>query len=146
MPLPRGLSYFPAWPFAEDRMDTWVLKVSIAIPLVCIAGLGLWHLAAYLAGKLPKKPRTVRQSPEPPSSSQSPKFLPGDAPERLQRTCSTLEDSLAEKYLELAESWLRGGQPQKAAAAWQKVLQICPERRQRRSPGIVWSRWATINR
>ena len=53
MPLPRGQSYLLAWLFAADRMDTWVLKVSIAIPLVCIAGLGLWHLMVFLAGKLP---------------------------------------------------------------------------------------------
>jgi hypothetical protein len=103
---------------------------------VCIAGLGLWHLLAYLAGKLPKRPRTVRQSsPEPPSSIQSPKHVLkvrdpaelspiADDPERLQQACTALEDSLAENYLQLAESWLRRGQPQKAAAALKKILQI----------------------
>jgi len=30
----------------------------------------------------------------------------------LQQTCTDLEDSLAETYMELAESWLRSGQPQ----------------------------------
>ena len=141
MPLPRGHSYLLAWLFAADRMDTWVLKVSIAIPLVCIAGLGLWHLMVFLAGKLPKKPRTVRYSPEPPSSIQSREFPPRgralpkvaptrDSPEQLQQACTDLEDSLAEIYLKLAESWLRRGQTQKAATALKKILQICPDSRQ----------------
>ncbi len=141
MPLPRGYSYLLAWLFAADRMDTWVLKVSIAIPLVCIAGLGLWHLMVYLAGKLPKKPRTVRYSPEPPSPIPSrdfpprgralPKVAPArNSPEQLQQACTDLEDSLAETYMALAESWLRSGQPRRAAAALQKILQVCPERRQ----------------
>jgi hypothetical protein len=141
VPLPRGLRSLLAWPFAADRMDTWVLKASIVIFLVCIAALGLWHLVAYLVGKLPKKPRTVRQSPEPPSSSQSPQLLPRvptladvasirDDPERLQQACTALEDSLAEIYRELAESWLRTGQPQKATAALKKILQLCPDRHQ----------------
>jgi len=115
-----------------------VLKVSLAIPLVCLVGLGLWHLVAYLAGKLRKKPRTVRHSPEPPSASPSPKLVPAlaeiasarDDPERLQQACTALEGSLAETYLELAESWLRRGQLQNAAAALRKVLQVCPESRQ----------------
>jgi hypothetical protein len=142
VPLPRGrFSYLLAMPFAADQMDTYVLKVSIAIVLVCIAGLGLWHLVAYLGGKLPKKPRTVRQSPEPPASILSPNVVPrvrapanvamtGDDPERLQQTCTALEDSLAEAYIELAESWLRRGQPQKAAAVLKRILQICPEKHQ----------------
>ncbi len=141
MPLPRGHSYLLAWLFAADRMDTWVLKVSIAIPLVCIAGLGLWHLMVFLAGKLPKKPRTVRYSPEPPSSIQSREFPPReraltkvaparDSLEQLQQACTDLEDSLAAAYMALAESWLRNGQPQRAAAALKKILQVCPERRQ----------------
>jgi hypothetical protein len=141
MPLPRGQSDLLAWLFAAERMDTWVLKFSIAIPLVCIAGLGLWHLMVYLAGKLPKKPRTVRYSPEPPSPIPSREFPPRgraltkvapprDSPAQLQQACTDLEDSLADTYMELAESWLRNGQPQSAAAAWKKILQICPERRQ----------------
>ncbi len=125
-------------------MDTWVLKVSIAIPLVCIAGLALWHLMVYLAGKLPRKPRAVRYSPEPPSSTPSREFpqrgralrqaAPArDSPEQLQQACTDLEDSLAEIYMALAESWLRNGQPRRAAAALQKILQVCPERRQAQS-------------
>ena len=50
-------------------------------------------------------------------------------PERLQQVCTDLEDSLAEVYKELAESWLRHGQPQKAAAAL-KILRMYPDGRQ----------------
>ena len=141
MSLPMGLRYLPALAFTVDRMDTWVLWVSIAIPVVCIVGLGLWHLVAYVARKMPRKPRTARLSPEPPAPIRSPQPLglgrgpagvplSGDDPEQLQEACATLEDSLAERYLELAESWLRRGQPQKAAAVLKKVLQVCPERHQ----------------
>jgi hypothetical protein len=140
VPLPSGQSDQLAWLFAAERMDTWVLKFSIAIPLVCIAGLGLWHLMVYLAGKLPKRPRTVRSSPEPPSipSREFPPrgrastkvASPRVSPEQLQQACIDLEDSLAGAYMELAESWLRTGQLQKAAAALKKIVQICPERRQ----------------
>jgi hypothetical protein len=132
--LPTSLSYLPAWLFAADRIDTWVLWVGIAIPVVGLVALGLWHLVSYLTGKLPKQPRTFRHSPEPPSPSRFPTPLPRgqapatDDPERLQQACAALEDALAEKYLELAESWRRRGQPRKAAAALQKVLQVCPER------------------
>jgi hypothetical protein len=138
VPPPCLLSCLQAWLFAVDRMDTWVLKASIAIVLVCIAALGLWRLAAYLGGKLPQKPRTARQSPEPPAPIASATLLPrvpavsGDDPERLLQTCTALEDSLAEVYLQLAESWLRRGQPQKASAAWKKILQLCPDRHQAR--------------
>jgi hypothetical protein len=121
--------------FATERIDAWVFKVGIAVPVVCIAGLGLWHLVAYLVGKLPKKPR--RQSPEPaaaiPSSNlRAPEGADPtrDDAERLQQACSALEDSLAEKYMELAENWLRSGQFQKAAITWKKVIQACPETRQ----------------
>jgi hypothetical protein len=47
-------------------MDTWVLRVSIAIPIVCLAALVLWHLLTYLAGKIPRKPRTYRHALEAP--------------------------------------------------------------------------------
>jgi hypothetical protein len=131
-------------PFAVDRMDTWVLRVSIAVPLLCLAGLALWHLAAYLVGKLPAKHRIARQSPEPPAGRgsqadgarsergvrESP--LVADDPERLQQACIALEGSLGAKYVELAESWLRRGQAEKAAAAFRKVLHVCPETAQAR--------------
>jgi hypothetical protein len=118
-----------------DRMDTWVLRVSIAIPLLCLAALILWHLFTYLAGKLETKPTARRLSPEPPAPIPFSKHPPSvqamaDDPERLQQASTALEDSLAEIYLELAESWLRRGEPQKAAVALKKILQICPERPQ----------------
>jgi len=53
-----------------------------------------------------------------------------DSLEQLQQACTDLEDSLAAAYMALAESWLRNGQPQRAAAALKKILQVCPERRQ----------------
>jgi hypothetical protein len=179
---------------AIDRMDTWVLKVSIAIPVVCVAGLLLWHVVAYLAGKLAGKRKAVRLAAEPRPPLYSPQRLSGDQalaraitteaqverarrarellalaredfsnqrfpgcldrcqvldaafpdlpeaadarqlavqikndPERLQRACAVLTESLAALYLELAESWLRQGQPRQAAAAWHKLIQSCPE-------------------
>jgi hypothetical protein len=122
--------------FAADRIDTWVLRVSIAIPVACLAGLVLWHLVTYLAGKLAKKRKASRQAPEPRSDLSEGavgKQLSGQIkndPERLERACAALVESLAEMYLELAESWLRKGQPQQAAAALQKIVQSCPETRQ----------------
>jgi len=50
-------------------------------------------------------------------------------PERLQRACVALEDLLAEIHLTLAESWLRGGRPQQASAALQRIVQNYPETR-----------------
>src|SRR6266446_8609060 len=47
------------------RLDTWVFGVSIAIPHLCIAVLVLWHLVTGLLGKLAKKRKTFRHSPEP---------------------------------------------------------------------------------
>ena len=132
-PTPRGFRAAVALPFAVDRMDTWVLRVSIAIPLVCLGGLVLWHVVSYLVGKLADKPRAPRQSPEP-SAAQAPGDAGargpapgGDDPERLQAECLGLEGALAAKYVELAESWLHRGQPEKAAAAFRKVVLLCPD-------------------
>jgi hypothetical protein len=182
---------------AAERMDTWVFKVSVAVPLLCLAGLLLLHLLARLS-RSAKKPRVYRHSPEPerraPSGERGAKeaedlrssiFDPHsspaadrsrrarellalirddfstsrfrscldrcqalvaafpdlpegaearqvaaeirDDPQRLQRACATLENSLAETYLDLAECWLRRGEPQQAAAAWQKVIESCPQ-------------------
>ncbi len=127
--FPRGPSSLVAWLFAVDRLDTWVFRVGLAIPLVCIAALVLWHLMSYVAGKLPRKPRAVRSSPEPPSR---PFPKPGEVttrggPEQWQPVCAEREHALAEAYLELAESWLRHGQPQTAAAVLKKVLLVCPD-------------------
>jgi hypothetical protein len=148
VPLPWGFTAVEPLPFAAGRMDTWVLKVSIAVPLLAIAALALWHLLAYLAGKLPAKPRTARQSPEPPEASgglppadlarnegiatELSPLAVRDDPERLQQACLALEGSLATRYVELAESWLRRGQTQKAAAAFRRVLHICPDTAQAR--------------
>jgi hypothetical protein len=188
--------------FAVDRMDTWVFRASIAIPLVCLAALALWHLVAYLGRKLARKRKPLRQALEP--ARPGPQRLPGEPtraggapvlppagpedipadrrqfarellalirddfskqrfpscldrckalagtfpdlpegaeakqlaaqirndPERLQQVCAALAESLAETYLDLAESWLRKGEPGQAAASWQKLVQNCPETRQ----------------
>jgi cytochrome c-type biogenesis protein CcmH/NrfG len=116
-------------PFAVERLDTWVVRVGLTVPLVCLVVLGLWHLIGFLAGKLPRKPRTYRQSPEPPEAFR----LPADDPERLQQACAALEHTLAERYMELAESWTRRGQSQQAAAAYRKVVQLCPDRPEARA-------------
>jgi hypothetical protein len=188
--------------FGVDRMDTWVLKVSIAIPVVAIAGLLLWHMVSSLAGKLVKKRRKFRPALEPRPQLFPAKHLarepamaisaPGEAgapdsereriqrarellalaqedfrnqrfpdclerckslteafsdlseaaeakqltaqikndPERLQRACASLEDSLAEMYLELADSWSRRGEPRQAAISLRKLVQSCPGTRQ----------------
>jgi hypothetical protein len=121
---------------AVDRIDTWVFRVSMAIPVVCLAGLVLWHLVAYLARKLARERKVARLSPEPPARPPSPKRLPGDQglganskndPEQLERACAALAASLAGMYLELADSWLRQGQPQRAALVLQQLMQSCPD-------------------
>lgn len=199
--------------FAAERIDTWVFKVGIAIPVVCIAALVLWHLIAYLVRKPGEQRRTIEPAPQPQLSAFSPKSLLGDQalagsapgesredaaqnlatasiedpriertrragfllslakddwdkqrflncldrckalaatfrdlpeaaeakqlaaqiksdPEKLQRACAALVGSLAEMYLELAESWSRKGEPERAAAVLQKLIQSCPETRQ----------------
>jgi hypothetical protein len=142
--------------FALVRMDEWVLKVSIAIPVLCIAGLVLWHLVGYLVGKLVTKPKTYRHALEPPTPKRLPSEEAGagiaqteppdavaravqtskqlmaqfkDDPAQLQRVCAALEVSLAEMYLELAEAWSRQGQHEQEAAALQKILQSFPDSR-----------------
>jgi hypothetical protein len=145
--------------FAVERIDEWVFKASIAIPVLCIAGLVLWHLVGYLATQF-AKPKKSRPALEPQPSLQSPKRLPSEQagagivqpeqpdavaravqtsrqlvaqikndPEQLQQLCAALEDSLAEIYLELAESWLRKGQREQEAATLQKILQSFPNSR-----------------
>jgi hypothetical protein len=123
---PGSFSHVAPVVFAVDRIDTWVLKVSIGIPVVCIVALALWHVIAYLSDKLTKKPKALRQSPEPLSAFP----YPPDDPERQEQACAALEHSLVQRYVELGESWLRKGQSQKAATVFNKVLQICPEGRQ----------------
>ncbi len=66
-------------PIAEvDRIDTWVLRVGLAVPLVSILGLVLWHFASYLIGAAAKKRRAARYAPEPPSTISFPKDLTRD--------------------------------------------------------------------
>jgi hypothetical protein len=112
-----------------DRIDTWVFRVGIAVPLVCVAGLALWHFVSFLAGKLAKKTRVPRLSPEPPSGLGSASTAQGD-PELLERACESQTEILADMYLKLAESWQRQGQPQRAIVALQKLIERCPETRQ----------------
>jgi hypothetical protein len=111
---------------AIERLDTWVLIVSIAVPVVSIVGLVLFHFLGLLAGNLRKPRRAVRESPEPPA----PRAAARDDPEQMQRTCAAMEESLAEQYLELAECWLRKGQPQQAIKTFEKVAASFPESRQ----------------
>jgi hypothetical protein len=49
----------------EIRIDTWVFWVAIAIPVLCVVGLALWHLLAMVARGLARERRPARQSPEP---------------------------------------------------------------------------------
>jgi hypothetical protein len=48
-----------------DRVDVWVLKVCIAIPVVLLTLVAAIHLSGYLTRNL-KKRRVARISPEPP--------------------------------------------------------------------------------
>jgi hypothetical protein len=107
-------------------IETWVLQVSIAVPVVCLAALLLWHLVGQLSRKAVKNRQPVRESPEP-----SQPWIAND-PEQLERACAGLVESLAEKYLQLAETWSRKGEPQRAAAALQQLVQRCPETPQAR--------------
>jgi hypothetical protein len=125
-------------PFAADRIDTWVLRASIAVPVLLLVGLALWHLAAYLR---PKRRKAVRLSPEPPAADPPPRARPpgrgrsedappaGD-PEQLRQSCAALEGEMANLYLALADSCARHGQPEQAAAALHKILRLCPGSRQ----------------
>lgn len=96
------------------------------MPLVCVAGLALWHFVSFLAGKLAKKTRVSRLSPEPPSGLGSSSTAPSDS-ELLERACESQTEILADMYLRLAESL---GQRQRAIVALQKLIERCPETRQ----------------
>jgi hypothetical protein len=129
---------------AYERLDTWVLKISIAIPLVSVVFLVLVHLARRVFEKFARKRKAIRQSPEPPSRSQSPERAASEAllavrsldvgqgtdnPEQLQQACAACEDSLAAMYLQLAEIWSRRGQIDQAERCWQKIVRSFPETR-----------------
>jgi hypothetical protein len=111
-----------------ERIDTWVIRAAIAVPVVCVTGVALWHLVGYLARKM-ARPRVARLSPEPPDAFRSNQAAETD-PEQLERACANQAEVLAELYLKLAESWLSQGQPQRATAALQKLLERCPDTRQ----------------
>jgi hypothetical protein len=104
-----------------ERIDVWVFRVGIAIPVVCLVGIVVWRLLAYGATRLRGQRRPVRESPEPGTTSSR------NEPERLERACAAMEEKLAQMYLDLAESWLRAGQRQQAVSVWQKVADRCPE-------------------
>jgi hypothetical protein len=107
--------------FGPERIDTWVFWIGVAFPVACVVGLVLWHLLASGARKLAGGRRAARESPEPERASSR------NDPERMQRACATMEETLAQMYLELAESYLRAGQSQQAADVWQKIIERCPE-------------------
>jgi hypothetical protein len=115
--------------FAADRLDTWVFAAAIAVPVVCLAGVVLWHLAVGLSRKMGGKRRPLRQSPEPPAPFEIAKRgrIAPDDPQRLEQHCAALVESLAAAYLELAESWLRQGESRQATTALQQLVRACPE-------------------
>jgi hypothetical protein len=104
-----------------NRIDVWVFRVGIAIPVVCLVGIVTWRLVSYGARRLRRERRPVRESPEPGTTSRR------NDPERLERACAAMEETLAQMYLDLAESWLRAGQVRQAMAVWQQVVARCPE-------------------
>jgi hypothetical protein len=113
---------------AVERLDTWVFRAAIAVPLACLAVLCAWHLLASLGRMLAGKRRPVRYSPEPPApetSRDQARVL--DGPEDWQQVCAERENALADAYMELAESWLRAHRPLEAAAVWQRVVRVCPD-------------------
>jgi thioredoxin-like negative regulator of GroEL len=51
-------------------------------------------------------------------------------PDCLKQTCDRLGEQLGALYLELAEAWLKRGQPQQAAPYLERVVQLLPGSRQ----------------
>jgi hypothetical protein len=154
-----GTSWSPIPDMKSDPMDIWVLKVSLLLPLVFLALLGIWHLLASLADRFKQRKRRTTESPSSALAPSEPseaitsfahlnsmvtafQELPdfGKAnplaaeikndPELLERACASLTNSLADTYLALAESWTRKGNPERAAEAYRKLVQTCPETRQ----------------
>jgi hypothetical protein len=125
-----GLDRISALLSTVYRLDRWVFLVAVAIPMVCLVGLSLWHLLGHLARKLPRRPGPVRSSPEPlwpfPPRDKT-GGPPHVEPEMLQRDCAELEGALADAYLELAECWLRAGRPLQAEAVWRRIVLVCPD-------------------
>jgi hypothetical protein len=136
------------------QIEKWVFQVSIALPIFCAAVLIVLHFSGVLARRLGKERQAIRESPEPPSKPKQTSTEPTSAivardnvpairsatgpravdeprlpedPEQLQRACAALVDSLAEKYLQLAESWRRRGDIPQAAHTLEKLIRSCPE-------------------
>jgi hypothetical protein len=59
----------------------------------------------------------------------------GSDPQWLEQACASLIEVLAERYMELAESWLKSGRPERAAEVLKKLIQTCPETRQAQAAG-----------
>jgi hypothetical protein len=104
-----------------DRIDTWMVIVSVGFLCLCVAVLVLLNLLHFAGRKLGRERRAVRESPEPGT------FTSRNDPQRLERACAGMEETLAQMYMDLAESWLRAGQRQQATAVWQKIVERCPE-------------------
>lgn len=109
-----------------ERIDTWVVRAAIMVPVLCVGGLLLWHLVGYLAGTVAKKNRVGRLSPEP-AAPFAPAAAENADPEALERACAAKAESLAEMYLKLAELWRRLGEAQRATAALRKLIERCPD-------------------
>jgi hypothetical protein len=115
---------------AVGRLDTWVFRVAIAIPVVCVAALITWHLLGSVLRLPRRRRRPVRLSPEPPDPfPRREKARPprDDGPAHWEQVCARLEGELADAYLELAEQWCRAGRPLQATAIWRRVVQVCPD-------------------
>jgi hypothetical protein len=104
-----------------ERIDTWVVIISAGFLGLCVVVLVLLNLARYARRKLGRERRALRESPEPVTVASR------NDPERLERACAGMEETLAQMYMDLAESWLRAGQRQQASAVWQKIVERCPE-------------------
>jgi hypothetical protein len=78
-------------------MDAWVLKVSMAFPLVCLVGLTVWHLVSHLIGILVKKTRNYRHalaSPKPRLSLSNEQALAGQSKSKAPAVLPALFDDL----------------------------------------------------
>jgi hypothetical protein len=116
--------------FAAERVDTWVIRVSIALPFICLGVVVIWQLLSYLKRKLSKPRVAARESPEPARPFDRDATPISVELEKLERDCASLAEALAQKYLELAEACVQSGQRERAAAVWQKIIERCPESRQ----------------
>ena len=63
-------------------------------------------------------------------------------PEWLRQACDSLGNQLAALYLELADTWLKRGQPQQAVPCLERVVRILPGSRYAE---VAQARLARIN-